>query len=81
MRRELDEIEYFNWCIGQPYNLVVAVQVRGDLLEQRERHLPHVGLPPPEHAQLRLGDVAQHGEMGERVKGVARRTTLSVGES
>lgn len=31
MRRELNEIEYFNWCIGQPYNMVAAVQIRGDL--------------------------------------------------
>jgi hypothetical protein len=31
MRRPLNELEYFNWCIGQPYNMVVAVQLRGDL--------------------------------------------------
>jgi hypothetical protein len=37
MRRELNEVEYFNWCIGQPYNLVVAVQVRGDLNPDRLR--------------------------------------------
>ncbi|HYG66561.1 MAG TPA: condensation domain-containing protein, partial [Anaeromyxobacteraceae bacterium] len=29
MRRELNELEYFTWCMGQPYNLVVAVHVRG----------------------------------------------------
>jgi hypothetical protein len=27
MRRELNEIEYFNWCVGQPYNMVVAVRL------------------------------------------------------
>lgn len=37
MRRELNDIEYFNWCIGQPYNMVVAVQVRGDLKPDRLR--------------------------------------------
>jgi hypothetical protein len=31
MRRPLNEIEYFNWCIGQPYNMVVAVQLRGEV--------------------------------------------------
>jgi hypothetical protein len=31
MRRELNEIEYFNWCFGQPYNMVVAVRLRGEL--------------------------------------------------
>ena len=31
VRRELNEIEYFNWCVGQPYNVVLAVHARGDL--------------------------------------------------
>ena len=31
MRRELNEIEYLNWCIGQPFNMVLAVPVRGVL--------------------------------------------------
>jgi hypothetical protein len=31
MRRELNEIEYFNWCVGQPYNMVAAVRLHGDL--------------------------------------------------
>ncbi|MGC4115636.1 MAG: condensation domain-containing protein [Myxococcales bacterium] len=37
MRRELNEIEYFNWCVGQPYNMVVAVRVRGELSPDRLR--------------------------------------------
>jgi hypothetical protein len=37
MRRELNDLEYFNWCIGQPYNMVVAVQVRGELKPDRLR--------------------------------------------
>jgi hypothetical protein len=37
MRRELNEIEYFNWCVGQPYNIVVAVRIRGDLNTDRLR--------------------------------------------
>jgi hypothetical protein len=37
MRRELNDIEYFNWCIGQPYNMVVVVGVRGDLKPDRLR--------------------------------------------
>jgi hypothetical protein len=37
MRRELNELEYFTWCIGQPYNLVVAVHLRGDLGPDRLR--------------------------------------------
>jgi hypothetical protein len=37
MRRELHEIEYFNWCFGQPYNMVLLVQVRGDLTPERLR--------------------------------------------
>jgi hypothetical protein len=35
MRRDLNELEYFNWCVGQPYNMVVAVQVRGDFKPDR----------------------------------------------
>jgi hypothetical protein len=31
MRRALNEIEYLNWCIGQPYNMVVVVRLRGEL--------------------------------------------------
>jgi hypothetical protein len=37
MRRELNEIEYFNWCVGQPYNLVVTVRLRGDVSPDRLR--------------------------------------------
>jgi len=37
VRRELNEIEYLNWCIGKPYNMVLAVQVRGDLTPDRLR--------------------------------------------
>lgn len=35
MRRELNEIEYLNWCFGQPYNIVVAVQIHGDIPPDR----------------------------------------------
>jgi len=37
MRRELNEIEYLNWCFGQPYNIVLCVQLRGDLAPDRLR--------------------------------------------
>jgi hypothetical protein len=37
MRRELHEIEYFNWCVGQPYNMVIAVKIRGDVRPDRLR--------------------------------------------
>jgi hypothetical protein len=37
MHRELNEIEYFNWCVGQPYNMVVAVRIRGELTPDRLR--------------------------------------------
>jgi hypothetical protein len=37
MRRELNEIEYLHWCIGQPFNVVLAVQLRGDLSPERLR--------------------------------------------
>ncbi len=37
MRRELNEIEYFNWCFGQPYNMVVVARVRGELQPDRLR--------------------------------------------
>jgi hypothetical protein len=37
MRRELNEIEYFNWCFGQPYNMVVGVQIRGAVQPDRLR--------------------------------------------
>jgi hypothetical protein len=37
MRRELNEIEYFNWCFGQPYNMVVVVRLRGALDPERLR--------------------------------------------
>jgi len=29
MQRELNEIEYLNWCVEQPYNMVVAVRIGG----------------------------------------------------
>lgn len=37
MRREFNEMEYFNWCFGQPYNMVIHVQIRGDLQPARLR--------------------------------------------
>lgn len=37
MRRELNEIEYFNWCVGQPYNMVVAARLRGAVTPARLR--------------------------------------------
>lgn len=47
MQRELNEIEYLNWCVEQPYNMVVAARIRGAVSERtlraaldqaRERH-------------------------------------------
>lgn len=35
--RELDDVEYLNWCASQPYNMVVAVELRGELTEQELR--------------------------------------------
>lgn len=29
VHRELNEIEYFSWCLGQPYNIVVEVKLSG----------------------------------------------------
>ncbi len=37
MLRELNEIEYFNWCVGQPYNMVVAARIRGEVTPGRLR--------------------------------------------
>jgi hypothetical protein len=37
MRRELNDIEYFNWCVAQPYNMVVSLRVRGELPPERLR--------------------------------------------
>lgn len=34
-KREFNEIEYLNYCMGQPYNIVTAVRVRGDLTANR----------------------------------------------
>ncbi len=31
VRRRLNEIEYFNWCLDQPYNIVVMVRLAGRL--------------------------------------------------
>jgi hypothetical protein len=48
VRRELNEIEYFTWCFGQPYNIVATVQIRGGVradqlraaLDQAQRRHP-----------------------------------------
>jgi hypothetical protein len=37
MRRELNEMEYFNWTVGQPYDMVLALEVRGTLPPERLR--------------------------------------------
>jgi hypothetical protein len=37
MERALNEIEYFNWCVGQPYNMVLVVQLRGELTADQLR--------------------------------------------
>ncbi|HWP07226.1 MAG TPA: condensation domain-containing protein [Polyangiaceae bacterium] len=37
VHRELNEIEYLNWCIAQPYNMVVAVEIRGEIEPERLR--------------------------------------------
>jgi len=52
MRRELNEIEYLNWCVEQPYNMVVAVRVRGAVtplelrsaLDRAQRRHPLLGV-------------------------------------
>jgi len=52
MRRELNEIEYLNWCIDQPYNMVVAVRIRGgaradrlrEALDKAQRRHPLLGV-------------------------------------
>lgn len=31
VHRELNDIEYFAWCLGQPYNIVIEVQLSGPL--------------------------------------------------
>ncbi|MHA1366402.1 MAG: condensation domain-containing protein [Candidatus Heimdallarchaeota archaeon] len=31
MDRELNDLEYLNYCIGQPYNLVVSLRIKGKL--------------------------------------------------
>ncbi len=38
MKRELNDIEYFQWIFGQPYNIVMAVRFRGELLPDRLRN-------------------------------------------
>ena len=35
MKRELNEIEYLTYCMGQPYNIVTAVMLRGGLTPDR----------------------------------------------
>jgi NRPS condensation-like uncharacterized protein len=35
MRRELNEIEYLNWCFGQPYNIVISIRIRGNIPPDR----------------------------------------------
>ena len=37
IKRELSDIEYFQWIIGQPYNIVMAIRFRGDLPLDRLR--------------------------------------------
>ncbi|HUT79758.1 MAG TPA: condensation domain-containing protein [Candidatus Bathyarchaeia archaeon] len=34
MQRELNDLEYLNYSIGQPYNLVVSLHIKGDLTEK-----------------------------------------------
>jgi NRPS condensation-like uncharacterized protein len=35
MRREFNEMEYLEYCFGQPHNLVVAVRIRGNITPER----------------------------------------------
>jgi hypothetical protein len=52
MKRELNEIEYFNWCVEQPYNMVAAVRIRGGVtaldlraaLDKAQRRHPLLGV-------------------------------------
>src|SRR5512137_2323091 len=52
VRRELNEIEYFNWCVGQPYNMVAAVQLRGQVNPDRLRRA--LDLAQSRHPLLRV---------------------------
>ncbi|MFW9879705.1 MAG: condensation domain-containing protein [Candidatus Thorarchaeota archaeon] len=33
-KRKLNEIEYLNWLVGQPYNMSMAITIRGNLLQK-----------------------------------------------
>ncbi|NHJ87275.1 MAG: hypothetical protein FK734_17560, partial [Asgard group archaeon] len=37
MKRELNELEYFQWIFEQPYNIVISVEVHGDISPNRLR--------------------------------------------
>ena len=38
-QRKLNELEYLNWTIGQPYNISLCITVTGDLREDRLRNV------------------------------------------
>ncbi|MFX0018034.1 MAG: hypothetical protein ACFFB1_16805 [Promethearchaeota archaeon] len=48
-KRRLNEIEYINWTLGQPYNISMSTTVRGNLhegilrnaLDKIQQKLPH----------------------------------------
>ncbi|MFX1593111.1 MAG: condensation domain-containing protein [Promethearchaeota archaeon] len=37
-RRKLNEVEYLNWLIGQPYNVSMAISIRGNFQKQKMRN-------------------------------------------
>lgn len=70
MERELNEIEYFNWCVEQPYNMVVAVHLRGPISAEQLR----VAL---DKAQLRHPLLKVNTELGPN--GIPRFSSAGVG--
>ncbi|MFW9818257.1 MAG: condensation domain-containing protein [Candidatus Thorarchaeota archaeon] len=36
-KRKLNEIEYLNWLVGQPYNIAMAITIRGNFQQQKMR--------------------------------------------
>lgn len=37
-KRKLNEVEYLNWLIGQPYNVSMSITIRGNLQKQKMRN-------------------------------------------
>jgi NRPS condensation-like uncharacterized protein len=37
-KRKLNEVEYLNWLVGQPYNISMAITIRGNFQKQKMRN-------------------------------------------